>query len=202
LFATSAATAGTIINPLAEMDPSGFTSGGVADYVRGWRFQANADVFVTELGAVTPHSVGDPFTVVLWDFATQTQLATANFFGLGAPTWQWQDLASPVALTNGSQYIVSIFSAAGNYYFQSFSPGSPWLPTGTIEYLDMRYANSANVGTFPTNVLTNYQYGVPDIGYTTELEAGVPEPASLGLVGFGLLAICAVQVRNRTRTKA
>ena len=141
------------IHALDDLSPitAGFNSGGVANYVRGWRFQANANVTVTELGAFTPHPIDAPFSVVLWDFNSQTMLASRNFVSDGLDAWQWQNLASPVNLTSGSQYIVSVFSTVGNYYFQSI--GGPWQPTGTIQYLDMRYANAATVNTFPTSIL-------------------------------------------------
>jgi hypothetical protein len=44
------------IRPLGEQDPvaAGFDSGGVSNGVRGWRFTANADVNVLELGSSNP----------------------------------------------------------------------------------------------------------------------------------------------------
>lgn len=185
------------IHTLGDLSPisAGFNSGGVADYVRGWRFQANANVTVTELGAFTPHPEGSPFSVVLWDFNAQSILASRNFVSDGLDVWQWQNLSSPVNLTSGSQYIVSVFSTVGNYYYQAI--GGPWQPTGTIQYLDMRYANSATVNTFPTNVLSGYQYGVPDIGYHLTPTGAVPEPSTYAL--FTLAGVAGLLAKRRIR---
>ena len=183
---TGALLAGPI-HSLGDQDPSGvFAPGGVADSVRGWKFLVNADINVTQLGAATPHPEGASYTVVLWDFTTQTQLATSEFTGNGGAAWQWNDLASPVALESGSTYLISIFTEEPYYYYGS-AAGS-WRPTGTIEYLDLRYANSATVATFPTEVLSDLQYGIPDIGYDL-VDSGVPEPATFVLAGFALAAL-------------
>lgn len=196
LIAATLAASAAPIHALGDGDTSGFTSGGVDNYVRGWRFQANANVNVLELGASTPHLEGEAFSVVLWNFGTQTLLAQSDFISDGSNNWQWAALPSAVSLTSGSQYIVAVYSAIGHYYFQSFPSGSPWLPTGDIQYLDMRYANSASVSTFPTNVLNNYQYGVPDIGY--ELAGQVPEPSTFLLAGLGLAAAGLLGRRSRS----
>jgi hypothetical protein len=194
-FATAAP-----IHPLGDGDvPGNFTSGGVSNYVRGWRFVVNDDINVVEMGASTPHAQGDPFSVVLWGVSGQVKLAQLDFISDGTNNWQWADLGSPVALAAGSQYIVAVFSTVGNYYFGTVANPGPWAPTGTIQYLDMRYANSATSDTFPTNVLTNYQYGVPDIGY--EL-AGVPEPSTLSMLGLGAGAFLLIRRRAASRWAA
>lgn len=196
LLAAPLTVSGAPIHALGDGDTSGFNNGGVDNYVRGWRFQANANVNVLELGASTPHLEGEAFSVVLWDFGTQALLAQSDFISDGSNGWQWAALPSAVSLSSGNQYIVAVYSAIGHYYFESFQSGSPWLPTGDIQYLDMRYANSASVNTFPTNVLSNYQYGVPDIGY--ELAGQVPEPSTFVLAGLGLAAAGLLGRRSRS----
>jgi hypothetical protein len=173
------------MHPLGDQDPTGVfgTNDPGFSWVRGWRFQVNDNINVTQLGATTPMGTNQAFTVVLWDSANQTQLATSDFTGTGNATWQWHDLSSAVALASGSTYIVSIFAASGSYYLTS--PPASWMPTGTIQYLDMRYANEATVNSFPTQVLPGFQYGVPDIGYVSA-DTGVPEPGTLGLAGLAL----------------
>ncbi|MBL8175212.1 MAG: DUF4082 domain-containing protein [Bryobacterales bacterium] len=188
------------IHPLNEMSPiaDGFNSGGVPNYVRGWRFRANNNVTVTELGAFTPHGQGSAFTINLWNAATTALLGQVTIVSAGDNNWEWENLTTPVNLLSGSQYIVSIYSSASPYYFRDVSAVPAWMPAGTIQYLDMRYANAANVNTFPTQVLSNFQYGVPDIGYqlTSSL---VPEPSTGALVVLSGALIALVRRRANGR---
>ena len=113
---------GGLIHPLGDQDPSGFsTSPTYSNWVRGWTFQVNDNINVTQFGAATPMGTNETFTMVLWNSANETQLATSGSTGNGGALWQWHDLASPVALASGSPYLVSIFAASG-YYFPL--PGS------------------------------------------------------------------------------
>jgi hypothetical protein len=179
--------------PLNDMSPidAGFGVGGVANSSRGWRFQVNDNIVVTEFGASTPHPEGDAFSLMLWNFATQTKLAQLDFISDGSDDWQWASLSSPLALSAGGQYIMSIYTVNAHYYFQSI--GGPWQPTGTIQYLDMRFANSASDNTFPTNTLTGYQYGVPDFGY----HLATPEPSTYGLMTLGAAGLMLARRRGR-----
>src|SRR5258705_3886136 len=53
--------------------------------------------------------------------------------------------------------------ATDGYYYQSSSQIGQHLV-----YYDMRYCNGCTENTFPTNVLTNYHYGLPDFWYYTK----------------------------------
>ncbi|CAG0998446.1 hypothetical protein PLCT2_02911 [Planctomycetaceae bacterium] len=143
-----------------------FTSGGAANCQRGWRFQVNANgVTITQMGCWYPDGTSQQKTVSLFNATTQALLAQVTpTAGTG---WRWANLTTPVALTNGQQYIVTGFTVTSSYYYRSVTGMAQWMPTGTIQYMDMRYQNSCTSTTFPASTLTNYQYGVVDIGYTT-----------------------------------
>ncbi|RIK65074.1 MAG: hypothetical protein DCC64_03115, partial [Planctomycetota bacterium] len=166
VFFASAALAQTY--PLNQSSPvtDAFTSGGVANCQRGWRFQVNASgVTVSQMGCWYPDGTTSQKTISLFDANSQALLAQVTpSVGTG---WRWANLTTPVALTNGGQYIVTGFTVTASYYFRSVTGMTQWMPTGTIQYLDMRYANSCTSTTFPSSTLSNYQYGVVDIGYTT-----------------------------------
>ncbi|MBP9892602.1 MAG: DUF4082 domain-containing protein, partial [Planctomycetes bacterium] len=138
---------------------------------RGYRFQINAsNITVTHLGCYHPNTSSTTRTLVLFNFATQAVMAqVTSTAGTG---WCWTALTTPITLTNGAQYIVSTHSDGsaaqgnGSYYFKS-APGGAWQPTGAIQYMEMRYNNGVGPTVFPTTVLSGYQYGVPDIGYST-----------------------------------
>ena len=152
--------------PLNQQNPvtAGFSSGGVANCQRGWRFQVNAaNVTVTQLGCWYPDGTTQPKTVTLFNFTTQAILAQVSC-GPGTG-WQFTTLTTPVPLQNGSQYLVIGHTVTASYYWMNTPPAS-WNPTGTIQYFDTRYANGVSANTFPTSILSPHQYGVVDIGYT------------------------------------
>jgi hypothetical protein len=157
------------IYPLNEGDPiaDGFSqNGGSANNTRGWRFQVNASgLTVTRLGAYYGDSNTTSKTVTLFDFQTQAILAQVTT--TPGPNWCWTDVPSPVPLVQGRQYIIAAHTVTGNSYFWHNNPPAPWRPTGDIEYMDVRYANSSVPSTFPNLTLSPHQYGVVDFGYTT-----------------------------------
>lgn len=176
---------------LDMQDPvtAGFTTSSASDAVRGWHFQANiSGIYVTELGIFSPVSDTTPITVTLFDFATQSILAQVTTTpGAG---WRFEDLATPVALTQGSEYIVTGYFSGTQYYFgKRSSVGESWFPTGDIEYLDMRYDTLVSPTDFPTQVLYDWQYGIPDIGYEILSAVTVPAPAAVVLAGLGATAV-------------
>lgn len=189
LVSSPFATAG-FVRPLAEQDPSGFNTNDPDNWSRGWRFKVNANnVFVTELGLNTPIA-NQRFELTLWDVASQTALASVST--TSAQDWKFESIA-PVELTNGNEYIISLFSNSGGSYYYQGNPPSSWKPTGTIEYLDMRYHNNAN-NVFPTLSLTDYQYGIPDFSY--QIGPVVPEPTSMALWGLGLAGVAFARRRR------
>ena len=167
--------------PLDEQLPTAppFGLGGAPDQIRGWRFTANVpDLVVNRLGVNTRVSDSVSHTVSLLDFATQAVLAQVNS-PIGSD-WQWVDIP-PVYLVEGQDYVVQVHSSVDEwYYFASAStlPGS-WFPTGPIEYVETRFENSVtDPSTFPTNGLSNHQYGVVDIGYAFTSCFELPGPGA------------------------
>jgi len=144
-----------------------------ANVNRGYRFTANSAITVTQLGMEVPGAAtGLVYNLKLWNFTTQQMIASATLTANGTETWQWATLGSPVALTSGQDYIVTLSSAANNWaYFYSTSP--TYLPSGVVQYVEMRYSNTTDV--FPTNVLSQINYGFVDIGYGP---VAVPTPIS------------------------
>jgi hypothetical protein len=136
---------------------SGGTAGGVGNSQRGFRFQPNQNLLVTQFGKSEP--TGTTRFVTLFDFSssaiiTQTQVA-------GATTSYTYNAIQPIWLNSGSQYVLQLFQGASDgYYFGTSSQIGQHLT-----YLDMRYCNSCTQNTFPTSVLSNYHYGYPDFLY-------------------------------------
>jgi hypothetical protein len=188
----------TPINPLGGNDLSGFTTNNSGNWGRGWRFTANAsDINVVELGAWAP-TVGTTYDLVLWDTLTSSAIASTSI--TAADNWVYSAV-SPVTLINGRDYIVELYNAEGPsqyYYYNGVGPG-PWEPTGDISYVNMTFCNDCNSGDLPTDILTDYQYGVPDIGYVRGAITSVPEPVTVSIFGAGLAGAVALRRRRKAR---
>jgi len=187
VFGATEPALSAITYPLQLQTPTAppFHTNNPVDCSRGWRFVVNSPgVEVVQLGVDSVISSSVSQTVTLFDFATHDVLAQVTT--TPGPGWLFVNLPSPVALTEGNQYVVSAFfpSPGGYYYAERATVGDSWFPTGTIQYLDMRYANDATPSTFPTYVLTDYQYGIPDIGYQVG-GAAIPAPGALLLAAMG-----------------
>jgi hypothetical protein len=154
---------GTFFGPHSATDSvSGGAAGGVTDSQRGVRFAAAESVLVTSFGKNEPN--GTTRYITLFDNATQAVLRQIQVSGPAAQ-YSYSDLASPIWLNQGQQYVLEMHqnSTDGYYYGPSTSQMGQHLT-----YLDMRYCNGCDQNTFPTNYLNNIHYGYPDLWYYTK----------------------------------
>lgn len=151
---------GTFIGPHSCTDSvSGGSPGGVTNSQRGVRFAANEDLLVTALGKNEPN--GSTRYITLFDVATQAILRQMQVSGPAAQ-YSYQNLASPIWLTQGTEYIIEMYqdNTDGYYYGPSTSQIGQHLT-----YLDMRYCNGCDQNTYPGNYLNSIHYGYPDFWY-------------------------------------
>jgi hypothetical protein len=187
--ASTAPAQADVIYALNETTPSvNVNSSPGANWSRGWQFNVNiSDVWVVELGLNTP-SPGTGFTLSLWDLSDNSIIAQTDASDTGTG-WDWYDI-TPVALSNGGSYIVSLHSVNNApYYFGNNQ--SSLKPSGDIDYVTMKYCNGCTANTFPTSTLNGYNYGIPDFGYVIGEPTGdsVPAPGALLLLGLGLVGL-------------
>ena len=144
-------------------------AGGVGNSQRGFRFSPNEDLLITALGKREPN--GTSRYVTLFDNATQTIVAQTQVAGPAAQ-YSYGNLAAPFWITQGTQYVLELYQdAADGYYYGASSQVGQHLT-----YYDMRYCNGCTQNTFPTNVLTNFHYGYPDLWYWTKTNLS-PSPS-------------------------
>jgi Domain of unknown function (DUF2341)/Secretion system C-terminal sorting domain len=179
---TTSAVAGTFVGPHSSTDSvASGNAGGATLSQRGFRFAPNQDLLVTSFGKREP--TGTPRYITLFNFATQ---AIVNQIQVSGPAAQYSygSLAAPIWLTSGTQYVLELYQGASDgYYFGTSSQIGQHLT-----YLDMRYCNSCTQNTFPTNVLSNYHYGYPDLWYFTR-SVVTPAPTYAVIPSGGILVV-------------
>ena len=172
--------------PMTQQNPNttGFNSySGTSSsvYQWGWKFRVNTPgLTVLRLGSNFPNQSTTPHVVTLFDATTKAVLAQATC-GTGTG-WQFTELLTPVALNQGSEYVVAGLTGA-NYYYDT-SIAASWKPVGDIEYLNGQGTSSGppTPNTYPTSTYSsNTLYGVVDFGYSKSLsvvtEATLPSAA-------------------------
>jgi hypothetical protein len=193
-FASLVANAAPI-HSLGDQTPTGFATNNIfSGNARGWEFTAGAnDILISELG-IAPAS-GGSYTMSLWDVATQSVLGQTTLSNVSAGQWNWANLTAPVALSAGASYLVVGIGNDSNqsYYYSNNLPQS-WYPSGDINYTKMVFCNACTANSYPTNSLSNFQYGLVDVGYTEG--SNVPEPSSILLFGLGALALGSIRHRK------
>lgn len=133
-------------------------AGGVGSSQRGFKFSPNEDILVTSFGKREP--TGTTRYVTLFDNTTTNVIAQIQVSGPAA-TYTYAPLSNPIWLTQGTQYILELFQdVSDGYYF-----GTSSQINSKLTYYDMRYCNSCTQNTFPTQTLSNYHYGYPDLQF-------------------------------------
>jgi len=170
----SSAVPGVFNGPYSSTDSvASGNAGGATSSQRGFRFAPNEDLLMTAVGKREPN--GTTRYVTLFDFATQAVVTQQQVSGPAAQ-YSYANLATPIWLTQGTQYVLELYQgAADGYYFGTSSQIGQHLT-----YYDMRYCNSCTQNTFPTNVLSNYHYGYPDMWYWTKTTLSVAPTVSIG----------------------
>lgn len=185
--------------PMNQVSPAGAGTNpsAQAGWNRGYRFTVTnpGGITVTQLGMAVPAAgSGVVHNLKLWDFTSQQLLASATITSDGSETWQWANLGSPVTLSQGQDYIVTVSAAQTWAYF--FSTNPQYQPAGAVQYVQMRYSNTTD--TFPTIVLTGHNYGFVDIGYASG-PVGTPIGNGALLTLTGLLVLSGMWMAQRRR---
>ena len=197
-----AMAAATVTHALGDGDPSSWSNTSWENRGRGWSFTVGSqDLLVSELG-INP-ATASTYSVVLWDLANSAALASVSSISVAADQWTWTNLSSSVTLNSGGAYAVIGYGGAGGAYNYRTSSvvGTPWAPTGDVNYGSTLFCNDCNSSTMPTGVLAGLQYGAVDIGYT--VAAPVPEPGNVAmmLAGLGVLGVLARRRQSSTSTR-
>lgn len=165
-------------------------AGGVASSQRGFRFQPNEEVVVVQFGKREP--TGTDRTVTLFNWTTQAKLRQGVVSGPAAQ-YSYSDI-SAIMLSPSTVYTLQLFQGPGDgYYF-----GTSSQINSRLTYLDMRYCNSCTADTFPTNTLSNYHYGYPDLAFLTLTKPAEPVVVSTSAGACTASASCDTDCSSAT----
>lgn len=166
-YGNSSATAisaisGTFIGPHSATDSvSGASSGGVTNSQRGFRFAPTETILLTSFGKNEPN--GSTRYMTLFDYNTQAILSQMQVSGPAAQ-YSYSNLASPIWLTQNTQYLFEIYQGGSDGYYYGAAPQIGQH----LQYYDMRYCNGCTENTFPGNYLNGMHYGYADFWYYTK----------------------------------
>lgn len=150
----------------------------VSNCQRSAKFKPTRDIIISSFGKCTPD--GTTRWVTLFDFSSQNKIEQIQVSG-AATQYSYTQLPKHVWLEANKDYIIALHNASGDmYYYGAAGQASPY-----IQYGDMRYCNSCNQNTFPTTVLTNNMYGVPDFHYYTVDTPNLSKEPTYKLGGAG-----------------
>lgn len=145
------------------------SAGGVANCQRGFKFSPNVDILITKLGKMEPD--GTTRYITLFDHTTQAIITQQQVSG-PADQYSYVNLPNPIWLRQGAAYNIQMYQGASDgYYFGTSSQAD-----SRLTYYDMRYCNNCTQNSFPTDSLSNYQYGYPDLEFYYRNHIS-PEPA-------------------------
>ena len=162
---------------------SGGTPGATTTH--GWRFTANEAITITDLGLYDGDDDGMTIEhpIGLFRFDTAELLTSGTIhIGTGDPLidhFRYIDVPD-VTLQTGVDYVVAYYSATTSSDFVILTPTDLWFDS-SITYREARYGGGIGLAIPPTVTTSFYRIG-PNFLF-------VPEPASLGLLLIGGLAL-------------
>lgn len=150
--------------------PTTVISSGSGNYEYGVKFAVTKNGKITKLASKMP--VAGSYRVTLWEIgaSTQTVLAQATITqAAGALTFS--TLATPVAVTTGKDYIVTLWSSGAWYEIRPLgSPAFSYpITTGSISVKGYQWISTVQTPIkFPTNVETTYAAGLADFEFQAD----------------------------------
>ncbi len=171
--------------PLATTSTTTVGSGsytGYNSYTFGARFKPNQNIIVTHLGRKCYTNTS--YLVTLWDNSGNI-LAQSNVSGT-QNTFDYTQLSTPIMLTAGTTYTVSVYYGTSNtgYFYAYNSSTIPLSPEITFVG---GYANTGGVNTYPTSNWfgpTEF-YGLADIKYYYASSVNNPPSYFIGTQNSG-----------------
>lgn len=154
----------------------------------GWRFTANEDLILTDLGLWDDDCDGMDIDhpIGVWEFATETLLTSGVISaGTGDPLidgFRYTDVAD-VSLQAGVDYVVGFYTPSSNQDEMIYAPPlEGWWVNPAITYVEARYGGNGSLLMPGPNATTSYYRFGPNFQF-------VPEPGTIALLLVGGLTL-------------
>jgi hypothetical protein len=182
--------------------------------VLGTRFHSDAAGRITALRYYAQPGDNDETTLILWDYATKTELASVSGIPSGTEGWFQLSLPSPVAITTGTEYVVTYNAGPnGNYigWAQFFDAplvnGPLTAPVGAGIFGDSGFPTMGPYGnsSYLADVVFETQALFPGIivlGNGVTVPAGDTTPSAVDGTQFGAINRGGQQSRTFTITNS
>ena len=135
--------------------PATSTTDGV-DYELGTRFTSTSAGQITAIRFYKAANESGTHTGRIWSASGQ-QLASVVFTGESASGWQQQTLATPLAITANTEYMVTV-NTANAYYVTTDGGLNSQISSGDLKTVVGSNGRYGLVGTYPTDSCENSNY--------------------------------------------
>jgi len=167
---------------------SGGTVVGFHNSQRGFRFAPTQDILLLRLGRYEPN--GTVRYVTLFDAASQSIIAQLQVGGPAAQ-YSYADLAWPIWLRRGTDYVLQLYQGpTDDYYYRT----TPLSMNPLLQYRHTLVCNDCTQNTLPTTVLSGENWGYADFQFRTRRQAA-PEPTAV--IGEAARATYTVLTRDQ-----
>lgn len=165
----------------------GITTNPFSSTVVGWTFTAEQNIDVTALGAWDFGSdgfLGGSTAVGLWDIGGSLLASTSVLSSnpISANGFRYRNI-SGISLSAGSDYVVASIAGTDLQYLRNAtvtnSAGVTWNTSRAVVSPTL---------SFPTGFIVN-EDGYFGANFQYEISQGVPAPATLAMVGLGLVGL-------------
>ena len=160
----NAETSGSEQTPLQTAMVSGGTTCSSGNYNMGYRFYPTADGVITKLGIEAHSDTGDRlarlYECTNAGCTTGTELASVTVTPTGVGSWAYASLGTPVSVTAGQEYVVSVRAATNFFCYRNYAT-SPDVTSNDIVIMESRYVSGSD--TLPTTATESTMYGIADI---------------------------------------